>query len=152
MPMHALYLHLRGRGPVPNPYVSRQNPDATFLMTLVVLSGIGQLATNSPPPSVQAKMGDLYSVIWASGLIIFGLMCLLGMFMPEGVRALQVEQSGRFAMACLSLSYVLIALSVAGTSGIGVGFIVLAFSCACFIRVWIIHVWFKFLRLGGESA
>lgn len=87
-----------------------RSPYQLYLVSLVILGGIGQVSGISANMVTRA-MGHTLVVIWGCFLIVGGILILIGIFWPkEKFTALLIERSGLVALggACLVWSILVV--------------------------------------------
>lgn len=126
--IHRLHPELRGDLD-PNPFES-------FLLGVCVLQGYLVLAGIAHPTALQNTLGNTLRIAWASLLVFGGATSLAGLHWPADLMTgFEIKRVGLFAAGISTATYGA-ALTMLGSQGWVSAAIQLAFSAACFYRIY----------------
>jgi hypothetical protein len=103
------------------------------MLALSVFGGIGALALNAAPGTLDAILPVWAIVLWGGSLTLGSAMALFGMLF-QTLNGIVVEQVGSVMVGAATIFYSVIAFYIVGFSAIQVVGLVLAWGLACFVR------------------
>lgn len=106
-----------------------------YTLGLCLLAGIPLLIGNSRPGSIQSLLPESWQVIWSIFLVGGSLVALIGIFLPNRVIGLLLEQFGMIPTGVAAISYAVVVLVSVGITGVIPVAVVGGFGVAC-IRRW----------------
>lgn len=128
LPIHRRGRELRAEG--------EPNPFEAMLLGTAVLQGYLVLAGIARPSTMQLALGNNLRITWATLLLFGGATALAGLYWPADLHTgFEVKRVGLFASGTSTLVYGA-ALLFIGPAGYVAAAIQLAFSAACFVRIY----------------
>lgn len=124
--------------PLMPPPVTR-NPDTVFLLALLLVTGLGQLASGTEPAAVEALVPSWMLMAWSGGLTASAGVTLAGIAWPGHLTGLMIEAVGRIMLAPAATAYAVAIAVAAGPRGAILVGLLAALSAASVWRVWQIH-------------
>ena len=117
----------------PGRYYSAHTPVFLFVLTLV--SGVGLLAGEPRPASVEALLSPAVVLIWAWTLVIGSVLGIAGLvWRGHYVTSMVLEQVGQLMTGCVALVYT-VAVYQARIPGSTVGVVIIfGFAVKCLLR------------------
>lgn len=128
LPIHPRGRELRADGE-PNPFES-------YLLAVGALQGYLVLSGIARPDSLQLALGTNLRIVWASLLLFGGGVTLAGLYWPADLHTgFEVKRVGLFACGAATAIYG-VALCFIGPAGYVAAAMQIAFSMACFVRIY----------------
>lgn len=132
------------------------DPRAVFILALSVFGGLGALALQAAPESLEAVLPQWAVVIWGILLLLGSAIALVGILIRTNVGIL-IEQVGSVIVGVTTIYYSAIAFWIVGADALQNVGIILAWGLACLIRwgqlqVLINDVVGHAIRLRAEQA
>lgn len=143
---------------MPHLISDRRNPDTLFVLSLLLLAGLGQLASGAESGSVEELVPRWLLTGWALLLIGGAGISLTGLLWPGRLTGLSIEAVGRSMLGPAALAYSVAVASVGGADAALVVALLLGLAAASFWRVHQIRLRLVRLRrdmtaltTGGDS-
>lgn len=115
----------------------RHRPHELALLAVSAVLGGAFLVAAPPPTSVASQMPHPYVVVWASGLLVSGVVGLIGCLarLPSR-RGLLLEMGGMLIQAGALLIVLAAVIAFAGWRGLFSGALIAGWVAANLVRVW----------------
>ena len=94
-----------------------RNPDTVFLLTLLLVAGLGQLASGSESDSVSALVPHWVAIGWGVILTTGAGVTLAGVLWRSRLTGLMVEAAGRIMLGPACLAYAVAIVEAAAWNG-----------------------------------
>lgn len=109
------------------------DPRVVFILALSVFGGLGALALNAAPESLEAVLPSWAVVTWGILLVLGSALALIGILIKTNIGVL-IEQVGSVIVGVTTVYYSTIAILLVGADALQNIGIILAWGLACFIR------------------
>jgi protein-S-isoprenylcysteine O-methyltransferase Ste14 len=109
------------------------DPRAVFILALSVFGGVGALALEAAPETLESLLPRWGVVTWGILLTLGSLIALVGMLI-QSVNGIIAEQVGSVMVGATTIFYSGLAIWIIGSDALQNVGIILAWGLACFIR------------------
>lgn len=113
-----------------------RNPDTLYILSLLLLAGVGQLASGAESNSVEELVPEWLLTGWAVILILGAGISLLGLLWPGRLTGLSIEVVGRSMLGPAALAY---GVAVASVGGFDAALIVALLLGLAAASMWRVH-------------
>ena len=125
---------------------SSPHPFELFTLGLCVLAGLPLLFGDARPGSIAELLTDVQGDLWG-GMLVFGAFtCLTGIFWPNRITGIVLEQVGLVAVGLASLFYAVVVLVSVGLTGAYATLYVVGFGLSCLWRYFQLLNYLRTLR------
>lgn len=109
------------------------DPRAVFMLALSVFGGLGALALNAAPQTLEALLPVWGIIAWGISLALGSAVALTGMLF-QSINGIITEQIGSVMVGAATVFYSVLALYTLGFQAVQIIGLVLAWGLACLIR------------------